>query len=90
MQIVRVSDRLAYINRHDGNWIKVPELFAETLHTCVLMAEHLAIVSCDTMHFYSDATRNGSPSTSSKKGFSYRWNVAYPTVENVIRLQYSM
>jgi len=48
MQIVHarvcMSNRLAYINRHDGNWIKVPELFAGTLHTCVLAVEHLAIV----------------------------------------------
>lgn len=42
MQIV--SDWLAYINRHDGNWIKVLELFAGTLHTCVLAVEHLTIV----------------------------------------------
>lgn len=41
---VCVSDRLAYINRHGGNWIKVPELFAGTLHTRVLAVEHLAIV----------------------------------------------
>lgn len=39
-----VSNRLAYINCHDGNWIKVPELFAGTLHTYVFAAEHLAIV----------------------------------------------
>lgn len=46
MQIVRACACVesAYINRRDGNWIKVPELFAGTLHTCVLAAEHLAIV----------------------------------------------
>lgn len=30
--------------------------------------------------------RNGSLSALSERGFSYRWNVTFPTVENIIRL----
>lgn len=31
----RACVRSAYINSRDRNWIKVPELFAGSLHTCV-------------------------------------------------------
>jgi len=82
-----VQNRPAYINSHDGNWIKVAELFAGTLHTRVLARRNASQLSRDTMRSHSNARRNGSPSAPSKKGSSYQWNVAIPTVGSVIRLQ---
>lgn len=50
--------------------------------------------NCSARHnaplLYSDARRNGSLSTPSKKGFPYRWNVVSPTVGSVIRLRRSV
>jgi len=51
-----VQNRSAYINSHDGNWIKVAELFAGTLHTRVLARRNASRLSRDTMRSHSNAT----------------------------------
>jgi len=76
MQIVRARARVCRIGWHTLTATTETGLkcrnYLQGLCIRASLRWNTSQLSHSTMHLYSDATRNGSPSASSKKGFSYR------------------